>query len=172
MLCGSDSKEIIGAVPYFRQLVVGFPPRRPGFEPKSGHVGFLVNKVTLRQVFPEYFGFLYQFPFHRTLHTHHHIWSGAGTTDQTVTAVPSRLSLSSSQEIKTHGGVIKLISYVHPSTLKMVAIQFSETRLHWFISHKSVYFIEGHVYFRCHVFLNYAPHRKMLQIKVTRVQDV
>jgi hypothetical protein len=38
------------------QLVAGFPPRRPGFDPGSGHVGFVVDKVALGQVFSEYFG--------------------------------------------------------------------------------------------------------------------
>jgi hypothetical protein len=33
-------------------------PRRPGFDPGSVHVGFVVDKVALGQVFPpEYFGF-------------------------------------------------------------------------------------------------------------------
>jgi hypothetical protein len=45
------------AVPLLRPLVAGFPPRRPEFEPVSGHVGFVVDKVTLGQVFSEYFGF-------------------------------------------------------------------------------------------------------------------
>jgi hypothetical protein len=31
--------------------------RRPGFEHGSGHVGFVVDKVALGQVFPKYFGF-------------------------------------------------------------------------------------------------------------------
>jgi hypothetical protein len=35
---------------------VGFPPRRPGFAAVSGKLGF-VDKVRLRQVFSEYFGF-------------------------------------------------------------------------------------------------------------------
>jgi hypothetical protein len=39
------------------RLVSGFPPRRPEFEPQFGHVGFVVDKVALRQVFSEYFGF-------------------------------------------------------------------------------------------------------------------
>jgi hypothetical protein len=34
-------------------VVAGFPPRRPG----SGHVGFVVDKVALGQVFSGYFGF-------------------------------------------------------------------------------------------------------------------
>jgi hypothetical protein len=41
-------------------IVAGFLPRRPWFEPTSGHVGFAVDKVALGQVFSEYFGF----PFH------------------------------------------------------------------------------------------------------------
>jgi hypothetical protein len=60
------------AVPSLRLLVAGFPPRRPGFEPGSGHVGFVVDKVALGQVFSEYFGFPCQFTFYRLLHNHHH----------------------------------------------------------------------------------------------------
>jgi hypothetical protein len=33
--------------PQLKQLVTDFPPRRPGFEPRSGHVGFVVDKVAL-----------------------------------------------------------------------------------------------------------------------------
>jgi hypothetical protein len=44
----------------FRRLIAGFPPRRPGFVPWSGHVGFVVDIVALGQVFSEYFGFLWQ----------------------------------------------------------------------------------------------------------------
>ncbi|PNF22942.1 hypothetical protein B7P43_G11682 [Cryptotermes secundus] len=32
------------------RLVAGFPQRWSGFEPRSGHVGFVVDKVTLEQV--------------------------------------------------------------------------------------------------------------------------
>jgi hypothetical protein len=45
------------AVPHLRRLVAGFPPRRPGFEPGSGHGGFVVDKVTLGQGSSETFGF-------------------------------------------------------------------------------------------------------------------
>jgi hypothetical protein len=38
------------AVPKLGRLVAGFPPPRPGFEPWSGHVGFVVDKVALGQV--------------------------------------------------------------------------------------------------------------------------
>jgi hypothetical protein len=53
---------------YLRRLVACFPPRRPGFYPKSDHVGFMVDKVTLTQVFSEYFGFSCQFSFHQPPH--------------------------------------------------------------------------------------------------------
>jgi hypothetical protein len=41
------------AVPYLWWLVAGFAHRRPEFERKSNHMGFVVNKVALRQVFSE-----------------------------------------------------------------------------------------------------------------------
>jgi hypothetical protein len=37
--------------PTVRPLVTGFPPRRPGLEPRSSHVGFVVDKVALRADF-------------------------------------------------------------------------------------------------------------------------
>jgi hypothetical protein len=40
------------AVPWLRRLVAGLSPRRPGFEPGSVHVGFVVEKVILIRVFP------------------------------------------------------------------------------------------------------------------------
>jgi hypothetical protein len=39
-------------VPWLRRLVAGLSPQRPGFEPWSVHVGFVVDKVALGQVFP------------------------------------------------------------------------------------------------------------------------
>jgi hypothetical protein len=74
----------------------GFPPRRPDFETRSGHVGFTVDKVPLRQVLSEYFGFSYQFSFHQMPIIHPS--SGAGTRDQLVADVPSGLSLTTSHE--------------------------------------------------------------------------
>jgi hypothetical protein len=38
--------------------MTGFPQRQSGFEPMSGHEGFVVDKVALEQVFSEYFGLL------------------------------------------------------------------------------------------------------------------
>jgi hypothetical protein len=39
------------AVPWLRRLVAGLSPRRFGFDPGSVHVGFVVDKVALGQVF-------------------------------------------------------------------------------------------------------------------------
>jgi hypothetical protein len=39
------------AVPWLRRLAAGLPPRRPGFDPVSIYVGFVVDKVALGQVF-------------------------------------------------------------------------------------------------------------------------
>jgi hypothetical protein len=50
-------------------------------------VRFLVDKVALGQVFSEYFGFPCQFSFHRLLHIHHHLSTGAGIIGQLVTDV-------------------------------------------------------------------------------------
>jgi hypothetical protein len=62
-------------------------------------VGFVVDKVALRQVFSEYFVFLCQLLFHRLLHTHL-LSSGAGTIGQLVADVPSGLSLTPPQETR------------------------------------------------------------------------
>jgi hypothetical protein len=56
-----------------------FPTRGPGFDPGSGHVGFVVDKVALGQVFSKYFGFPCQSSLHQLLHNHPHLSSGAGT---------------------------------------------------------------------------------------------
>jgi hypothetical protein len=65
-------KKKYKAAPWLKRLVAGFPPRRPGLEPGSGQVGFVVDKVALRQVFSEYFGFPCQSSFHQILHHHNH----------------------------------------------------------------------------------------------------
>jgi hypothetical protein len=45
-------------------------------------VGFVVDKVALRQVFSEYFSFPCQSSFHQLLHNQPHLSSGAGTIGQ------------------------------------------------------------------------------------------
>jgi hypothetical protein len=47
----STVRTIVRAVPWLRQLAAGLPPRRPGFDPGSVRVGFVVDKVALGQVF-------------------------------------------------------------------------------------------------------------------------
>jgi hypothetical protein len=82
----------------YLEWLADFPPRRPGFDPSFGNVGFVVDEVALGQVFSEYFGFPCQFSFHRMLHTH--LSPGAGTIGQIAADVPSWLSLTPLQEIK------------------------------------------------------------------------
>jgi hypothetical protein len=53
-----------------QRLDAGFPPRRPGFA-YGQHLGFVVDKAALMQVFSEYFGYPCQ-SFHRFLHYHNH----------------------------------------------------------------------------------------------------
>jgi hypothetical protein len=62
-------------------------------------VGFVVDEVALGQIFSEYFVFLFQFSFHRLLHTHH-LSSGAGTIGQLVADEPNGLTLTPPQETK------------------------------------------------------------------------
>jgi hypothetical protein len=45
------------AVPQLRRVVAGFPPRRPGFEPGSSHVGSVEDRMALGQVLSEDFAF-------------------------------------------------------------------------------------------------------------------
>jgi hypothetical protein len=64
---------VFKAVPWLRLLVAGFSPRSPGFDSRSVHVRFVVDKVALRQ------GFLLVlrcFPFSiipPMLHTHFYL---------------------------------------------------------------------------------------------------
>jgi hypothetical protein len=41
------------AVPWLRRLVTGLSLRRPGFDPGPVHVGFVVDKMAVGQVFPQ-----------------------------------------------------------------------------------------------------------------------
>jgi hypothetical protein len=57
------------AAPQLRRLVAGFPPRRPGFKPGSGHVGFCDGqKWRWGRFSSENFGFPCQSTFHLLLH--------------------------------------------------------------------------------------------------------
>jgi hypothetical protein len=50
--------KFLWTVPWLRRLVAGIRPRRPGFDPGSVHVGFVVDKVALGQVFLRVLRFL------------------------------------------------------------------------------------------------------------------
>jgi hypothetical protein len=68
----------------------------------SGHVGFMVDTVTLGQIFSDYFSFPCQ-SFHRLLndhHHHHHPSCRPGTVGQTVVGVPGGFSLTPPQEME------------------------------------------------------------------------
>jgi hypothetical protein len=85
-------------VPKLVRLDAGFPSRRPGVDPGSSSVGFVVDKVVLEQVSPVYFDFPCQLSFNRLLHPH--LSSVAGTIGQSVADVPSGLSLTLHHERK------------------------------------------------------------------------
>jgi hypothetical protein len=67
------------AVPSLRRLVAGLSPQRPGFDPGSVHVRFVVDKLALGQVFsPSTLVFLCQFystgaPLHRNMEKTNHL---------------------------------------------------------------------------------------------------
>jgi hypothetical protein len=70
---------------------LGFPQRRLKFGPRSGHVGVVVDKLAMGQVFSEFFGFSWQFSFHQLLYTDRSLF-GAGTIGSLVADVPSCLT--------------------------------------------------------------------------------
>jgi hypothetical protein len=65
-------------------------------------VEFVVDKVTLGQVFSGYFGFSCQFSFHRQLLIHH-LSSGAGKIGQLVAEVPSGRYLKKLKKTSENG---------------------------------------------------------------------
>jgi hypothetical protein len=67
---GAPSVSYILGRTVLKWLVAGFPSRWPGFA-SGQHVGFVVDKAALGQIFSEYFGFPYQ-SFHQFLHHHNH----------------------------------------------------------------------------------------------------
>jgi hypothetical protein len=50
-----------------------FPLLPPGFNPESGYMGFLVDKMPLGPAFSQYFCFPHEFSFHQLFHIHHSI---------------------------------------------------------------------------------------------------
>jgi hypothetical protein len=91
-----------------KRLVAGFPPRRPGIEPGSVHVGFVVDKVALGQVFSKYFGFPCQFAFHRLLHNHHHLSPGAGTIGRSTKWTQSHPMRKTNSKVNRNRQIIRI----------------------------------------------------------------
>jgi hypothetical protein len=52
-------------VPWLRRSVAGLSPRRPGFDSRPVHVGFLVGTVALGRFFCQYSGFPQSVSFHQ-----------------------------------------------------------------------------------------------------------
>jgi hypothetical protein len=52
ILADTRSNTFTLVVSQLRRLVAGFSVRRPGFEPGSGHEGFMVDEAALCQLFP------------------------------------------------------------------------------------------------------------------------
>jgi hypothetical protein len=78
-----------GAVPWLRSLVARLSPQRPGFAPGSVHLGFVVDRVALGQVFfPSSLVFPCQ--YHSTVVLHTHISYGVWTICPPVAAVQRR----------------------------------------------------------------------------------
>jgi len=44
--------EMCGAMQWLRQFVAGFSSRKPRFDPRPVHIGFVVGKVALGQFIP------------------------------------------------------------------------------------------------------------------------
>jgi hypothetical protein len=87
------------------------PTTAARFGPNSCHVGFV------GQVLSEYFDVPCQVSFHRLLHTHHHLSSGAGTEGQLLADVPSGLSLAPTKETKK-----KSTTGVEPTRVKTALV--------------------------------------------------
>jgi hypothetical protein len=66
--------QFFEAVQKLRRLVTAFSPLQPKFSPKLGHVGFVVDKVTLGQIYSEYFDFSWKFSFHQLLHVNYSLY--------------------------------------------------------------------------------------------------
>jgi hypothetical protein len=63
------------------------------FEPRSGHVGFMLDNAELVQVFSMYFGLPCQ-SFYRLFHIQHYLLPGADIIGQTMTEGTRSLSLT------------------------------------------------------------------------------
>jgi hypothetical protein len=87
-----------------------------------GHVGFVVDKVALGNVFSKYFGFPFQSSFHQLLHNHHHvIW---GWYNRPIVAtVRSGLSLTPP--------IIIIIIFIYLFVVYLTLLSVAQTIILW-----------------------------------------
>jgi hypothetical protein len=98
-------------------LVAGFSWRSPGFVPRSVRVGFVVDKVTLKRVFPEFFNLSLSISFHRLSPYSYIIW---GMSNMSVRAAVQRRSLTpskSTQAVDSFLGYLTRSCYSYYSML-------------------------------------------------------
>jgi hypothetical protein len=93
--CGRfiSGTEVISSVGHAVAVVVSRWPVTvvTRFKPRSCRVEFVVDKVALRQVLSQHFGFTCH-SFHRLFQTCHHLSSETATIGEIVASVPSGLS--------------------------------------------------------------------------------
>jgi hypothetical protein len=88
----SDLKSYSGVLAKFLIILTvsrRLPTSASLFRARSGHVGFVVDKVALGQVFSEYFSFPCHISFHRLFHAHH-LSAGDGTIGQLLILTPPK----------------------------------------------------------------------------------
>jgi hypothetical protein len=66
-----ESIEMIREYELLGRLLTGFPLLRLGFDPRSGHVKFVMGKVALGQIFFGYVGVPCQFRLQKPFHIRH-----------------------------------------------------------------------------------------------------
>jgi hypothetical protein len=110
-----------------RAITQAVSRRLPGFDPRSSHLGFVVDKMALWKSSSEYFRFSCQVSFHQMLHIH--LSSGAGTISQLVTDVPIGLGLTLLHEKKMCLG---LSTSLLPSAFRATILcKFPGMRVTW-----------------------------------------
>jgi hypothetical protein len=77
--CVSWGHKVVETVPW--RLVDSLSPRKPWFASCSVHMGFVVNKVAVRQVFSDFFGFPLSTSFRRRSSYSHVTWGMTSRPD-------------------------------------------------------------------------------------------
>jgi hypothetical protein len=103
------------------------PPCQLQFNPGSGYVGSVVNKVAMGQVFSEYFSFPRKSSFYWLHHTH--LPSGAGRMGPPVASVPR----CTPTHIKTEHG---LLSSARKTSVSLFSDQWWQGNFHGCMQHR------------------------------------